>query len=172
MMNIVGNNTCEYHIFDINNYSHNVPKDLGRVYFHHWGISKQQDRHNEPDMSKWKPAIDAKGFKFFGLKDTIHLLGLENLDAIDVFKIDCEGCEFDTVHDWVSPDIPIMQQIQVEIHGARPNVKEIFGILNDASYARFHKESNILYNSCIEYAFIKLDPSFFPNKKDNKSKKS
>lgn len=169
MMDIVGNNTCEYHIFDVDDYSHEVPKDLGRAHFHHWGISTQQDRQNESDTSKWKPEFDAKGRKYFGLKDTIHLLGLENLDVIDIFKIDCEGCEYDTIKDWISPEVPIMQQIQVEIHGAQPKVNEFFRLLQDAGYARFHKESNIQYPQCIEYAFIKLDPAFLSITKEEKS---
>ena len=82
MMRVLVNNTCEFHIFDVYDFSEKLPKDLGRAFFHPWGISTQQDRKGQSDMSKWKPQVDSKGRKYFGLKDTIKLLGLENLDTI------------------------------------------------------------------------------------------
>lgn len=163
MMNLLGNNTCEFHIFDTADYTEKMPKNIGRAYFHPWGISTQQDRKDQSDM---QPMVDRRGRKFFGLKDTMKLLGLENLDTIDIFKIDCEGCEYDTFKDWIDPDLPVLQQIQVEIHNAKPNVIDFFDTLREAGYARFHKEPNIQFGggAAVEYALIKLVPEFFPVK--------
>jgi len=166
MSEILGNNTCEFHIFDTRDFSDRMPKEIGRAHFHAWGIGGQQDRGGETNVTALEPYVNRRGFKFYGLKDTLALLGLENLDVIDVFKIDCEGCEYSTFKDWIKPEMPALQQIQVEIHQANPQILNFFDDLQEAGYARFHKEPNIQFNdgSCIEYAFVKLVPDFFPVK--------
>lgn len=85
---------------------------------------------------------------------------------IDLFKIDCEGCEFSTYKTWFGESVYI-RQILVEIHGIRGadgnGVHDFFNFLFDQGYVVFHKEPNILpgcHSSCIEYAFIKMSPSF------------
>jgi hypothetical protein len=75
---------------------------------------------------------------------TVKLLGHDQLDVIDVFKIDCESCEWETYQDWLAPGIPMLQQIQVEVHGA-PGQKalDFYDGFEHAGYLRFHKEPNI-----------------------------
>mmetsp|Transcript_1391 Transcript_1391/g.1794 ORF Transcript_1391/g.1794 Transcript_1391/m.1794 type:complete len:361 (-) Transcript_1391:62-1144(-) len=159
MMEILGNNTCEFHIFDMGDYESRMPEGLGRATYHQWGLKKQ-----DPN------ALDtpAPGQRLYGLKDTIKLLGHENLDTIDIFKIDCDNCEWKTFKDWLDPDIPMLQQIQVELHGARPAAIDFFDGMEEEGYVRFHKEPNIQFNdgSCIEYALLKLDKNFFGNKNE------
>jgi hypothetical protein len=158
MQDNLGVGTCEFHIFDPGNYTHRMPKELKNTYYHQWGLVKQDDtvgRIPNPD-DRWQ-----------GLKDIIKLLGHEKLETIDVFKIDCEKCEWKTFGDWFQAGIPNLQQIQVELHGApAAQVLNFFDSFEEAGYARFHKEPNIQYNdgSCIEYAFLKLDKAFFPAK--------
>merc|ERR1719469_764779 len=138
-----------------------MPSTLERAHFHQWGLSEQKETQNE-----LKP-----GGGFYGLKDTIKLLGHENLDTIDVFKIDCEGCEYKTFKDWIGPGIPSFQQIQVELHKAPITAIEFFDSLEEAGYARFHKEPNIQFNdgSCVEYALLKLDKDFYKLRNDMKN---
>jgi hypothetical protein len=154
MQQAVGAGVCEFHIFDMGNYTDRMPADLQRAHFHPWGLTTQ-DPNAVGDPQP--------GQKFYGLKDTVKLLGHENLDTIDVFKIDCEKCEWKTFQDWVAPGIPSLQQIQVEVHDAPPQAITLFDSLEEAGYVRFHKEPNIQFNdgSCLEYALLKLDKEFF-----------
>ena len=109
------------------------------------------------------------GQKYYGLKDPVKMLGHENLEAIDIFKIDCEGCEWTTYQDWVGEGIPRLQQIQVEVHGVPKQPKEsvlnFFDTLEAAGFLRFHKEPNIQWNpGCLEYAMVKVDTEFMNGK--------
>jgi len=155
MQKEVGEGVCEYHIFDYGDYERKVPKELKRAYYHRWGLAKQA-----PDGDP-KP-----GGAFRGLLDTIKLLGHEHLDTIDVFKIDCEKCEWETYLDWLADDLPLLHQLLVEVHGAPGQTAiDFFDSLERAGYLRFHKEPNIQYNpGCIEYAFVKVETSFMEGK--------
>jgi len=158
MQKAVGVGTCEYHTFDMGNYERCTPKELKNAHYHRWGIIEQKESNGAPEPGK----------QYYGLKDTIKLLGHENLDAIDVFKIDCEGCEWTSFGDWLIPDMPQLNQILVELH--RPPRKiatKFFDTLQAAGYVRFHKEANIQWEKggAIEYAFLKLAKDFFPKEK-------
>ncbi|KAL7536032.1 hypothetical protein ACHAXR_008564 [Thalassiosira sp. AJA248-18] len=152
MQNEIGAGVCEYHIFDFGDYEKQVPKELQRVHYHKWGLQKQDPNASDPIAGK----------RLYGLRDTIKLLGHERLDMIDVFKIDCENCEWETFGDWLADDIPLLHQVQVEVHGAPGKTAvDFFDSLERAGYLRFHKEPNIQYNpGCIEFAFVKVDPIF------------
>eukprot|EP01082_Thalassiosira_pseudonana_P015374 g13810.t1.1.5e17418b g13810 g13810.t1 contig9:499515-500847(+) len=134
MQKELGEGVCEFHIFDFGNYGGKVPKELKRAYYHQWGLAKQDPNVVTPTM----------GNKYYGLLDTVKLLGHDKLDVIDVFKIDCEKCEWETYQDWLAPGIPMLQQIQVEVHGA-PGQKalDFYDGFERAGYLRFHKEPNI-----------------------------
>jgi hypothetical protein len=156
MQNEVGKGVCEFHIFDMGDYRSRVPKELERIHYHQWGLKKQ-----DPNVTA--PAV---GDRYYGLRDTIKLLGHEKLDAIDIFKIDCEKCEWNTYEDWVADGIPLLHQIQVELHNAPPKAINFFDALERAGYLRFHKEPNIQFSdgSCVEYAFIKVHEEFWQGK--------
>ncbi|KAL3771922.1 hypothetical protein ACHAW5_008035 [Stephanodiscus triporus] len=154
MQKEIGEGICEYHIFDMGDFSHIMPKNLKRAHYHQWGLERQ-----DPDID-----VPVPGKKFYGLRDTIRLLGHEDLDVIDVFKIDCESCEWDTYMDWIAEGIPLLHQIQVETHGV-PIEKALgfFDTLEAAGYLRYHKEANILvaapwaaFGQCFEYGMVKV----------------
>mmetsp|Transcript_2280 Transcript_2280/g.2642 ORF Transcript_2280/g.2642 Transcript_2280/m.2642 type:complete len:376 (-) Transcript_2280:2303-3430(-) len=160
----VGPGVCEFHIFDMGNYTEKMnEQNLKKAHFHQWGLAQQDPKSEDP-----KP-----GDKFYGLRDTIKLLGHENLETIDIFKIDCEKCEWGTYQDWVAPGIPSLQQIQVELHNAPTQAIAFFDTMEEAGYVRFHKEPNIQFNdgSCIEYAFLKLEKEFFSLRNEKKQEK-
>lgn len=156
MQQELGEGTCEIHIFDPGAYGHLVPKELKRTYYHQWGLEKQQDNVTIPE----------KGLEKYGLKDIIKLLGHEHLDVIDLFKIDCDKCEWRTYMDWLADGIPMLHQIQVEVHGAPGGkVIDFFDTFEKNGYLRFHKEPNIQFDpTCLEYAFLKVDPAFMEGK--------
>ena len=84
-------------------------------------------------------------------------------------KIDCEGCEWETYHDWIADDVPLLHQILVEVHNApMDKVLDFFDSLDAAGYLRYHKEPNIQFcPSCIEYGFVKVDKSFTTKERIN-----
>ena len=83
---------------------------------------------------------------------------------IDIFKIDCEGCELETFKTWFS-GTPSIRQIQLEVHrgtGDKPRtpIHELMLFLKSKGYVIFHKEPNIQSGGgvCVEYAFLRLSP--------------
>lgn len=159
MQRKLGVGTCEYHTFDMGDYEKCIPEELKNAHYHKWGIIAQQDNGD---------ASPKPGQEFYGLKDTMKLLGHEKLDAIDVFKIDCEGCEWTCFYDWLDPDLPHLRQILVELHKPPPSIGlKFFDTLQAAGYVRTHKEANIQFptGGAIEYAFLKLAKDFFPSRK-------
>lgn len=155
----MGVGTCEYHTFDMGDFEHCIPKELENAHYHKWGITKQR---------KSKEVVPQPGRDKYGLQDTMKMLGHENLDVIDVFKIDCEGCEWTSFEDWLAPDMPRLNQILIELHKPpRSTATKFFDTLQAAGYVRFHKEANIQFfeGGAIEYAFLKLSKDFFPEEK-------
>jgi hypothetical protein len=142
--------SCEIHTFDFTDYSRKIPPNLN-ISYHVWGLKPSY----EEDMAKvggishhlteqwWKRGSGRGTFKTIQqtLKELRH-----DKRTIDIFKIDCEGCEWFSYKDWINPSIDI-RQIQVEVHESPPIVNEFFEGLHDASFAMFHKEPNIHWAS-------------------------
>jgi hypothetical protein len=147
---------CEIHVFDFGDYKDTVAKQTGNsrnVHYHKWGISNKT--HG----------------RFKTLDDTVKILRHE-MRTIDIFKIDCEGCEFDTYKSWL--DAPVkLRQILIEVHPKLsllrssvklPDTVNMFKALHDEGYVITHKEPNIMYSSrghCVEYSLLLLSPEFW-----------
>ena len=88
----------------------------------------------------------------------LRKIGLEN-KTVDIFKIDCEGCEKNIFLEFLKPDL---RQILIEVHSANWPVNSFFEAMNSAGYVIFHKEPNTYGcgGNCIEYGFLKLKPEF------------
>ncbi|KAL7547504.1 hypothetical protein ACHAWF_010794 [Thalassiosira exigua] len=159
---------CEIHTFDPANYKTKALEN--GVHYHMWGIDGVA-------------RTDERGRKFKTLRQTVEELGHLNR-TIDVFKIDCEGCELSSFGTWVNEEeIGVrLQQVLVEVHGVRvkkddgttqekvhqPQTNYFFEGMHENGYVIFHKEPNIhfwRYTPCYEYAFIKLSKEFFTGKK-------
>jgi len=151
---------CEVHIFDMGSYGDIMPKNLN-LHYHQWGFRTAKPSEKVVD-GKLVSTIEPDQ-EFYSFAETIKLLGHEGRRAIDLFKIDCERCEWETYKEWVGPSIPNISQIQVEVHGYHENTLPFFDDLMNDGYAIFHKEPNIIRGGgiCIEFAFLKLEKSFF-----------
>jgi len=135
---------CEIHTFDptIGEEPSNLP--AGNIHFHPWGLAAQDN-----GTSKTLPSI-------------VEELG-HTAREIDVFKIDCEGCEWETYKGWFDGTTTI-RQIHIELHGGTEeeppvSAQSFMLFLKSKGYVIFHKEPNIQFSggSCVEYAFLLLD---------------
>ncbi|KAG7366630.1 methyltransferase domain containing protein [Nitzschia inconspicua] len=152
--------TCEIHTFDFTNYSANVPQNKN-IHFHHWGLkaSYKEDKAKYEISGFGPPSPRLLGtWPFKTFQETIRELGHEGR-PIDIFKIDCEGCEWSTYKDWLGADL---RQILIEVHKVPKIAQDFFLDLQKAGYVTFHKEPNIQFGGgeCVEYAFLKLNTSY------------
>ena len=146
---------CEIHTFDPKDYSAQVPESIKDIVrFHAWGIKSEIEMGNET-------VITNKLGPFHSLLNTIDTLEHTNR-TIDIFKIDCEGCEWSVYKDWLAANADI-RQIMVELHNVPKESLDLFGAMEEAGYVIFHKEPNTLgcQGNCIEYSFLKLRKDFF-----------
>lgn len=139
---------CEIHTFDpgASNTRFGDFAEALKPYstFHQWALGTDKEAKRRKNTKT--------------LDITVTELGHEGR-RIDIFKIDCELCEWSTYEDWLKYDI---RQILVETHNAPdPNIRDFFYKLHDAGYVIFSKEGN-WQNQCggAEYAFIKLSTDF------------
>jgi len=149
---------CEIHTFDVDTTGKNGDyKELVEATganFHHWGLGTQA----QVDEFKKNPegALPMKT-----LRETMELLNHTGR-VIDIFKIDCEGCEWETYNQWL--EVGDLRQILVETHYIpMPTIKEFFYSLHDAGYVIFSKEANYMWPKGVEFAFVKLHTDFFVN---------
>ncbi len=162
LQKLLGNETCEVHIFDFDDFRYKMPKDMN-LHYHPWGLKKKGVEF--PDVVNGKRADTKK--QFYSIDEIVEKLGHKDR-TIDIFKIDCEDCEWKTFDDWLDPAMPMIQQILVETHRAPLNdVVPFFNGIRDRGYVMFHKEPNIQYASgdCVEFGFLKLHDKFFDDAK-------
>lgn len=147
----IGEN-CEVHTFDMSSYNTRngdfATALKGYATFHKWGLGTHEQAQANPTTFKT-------------LEQTMAELGHLNR-TIDIFKIDCEWCEWFTFEDWLKQDL---SQLLVETHNApMPNAKEFFYKLHDAGFVIFSKEANYQNGAGgVEFAFLKLSTDFFVN---------
>ncbi len=95
---------------------------------------------------------------FANLKDALGMCGFSN-KTVDVFKIDCEGCEYD-IYGQFLPEASRIKQILVEIHFR--NAEQTHRLFQNmtSKYSIFHKEPNLNPQSrgdCVEYGFVNTE---------------
>jgi Methyltransferase domain len=118
---------CEIHTFDpATNYGREFDPQVNNIHYHPWGLKSSKE--------------DARP-GFYSIQEIRKLLKHENR-VIDIFKIDCESCEWSTYEDWLHPDVDI-RQVLVETHGLLPEVSKFFDRFFDAGFVLFSKEANI-----------------------------
>jgi hypothetical protein len=148
---------CEIHVFDPGNYAKERP-DLEdkNVHFHKWGFKSSYDAEYKPNVNYGE---------FFTVQDTLEKLGHVGR-TIDIFKIDCEYCEWHCYKDWFVPDIRMLIVETHQLPEVEKNVLDFFYGLQKANFYLYHKEPNIhpkAKGEGIEWAYIRLHPDFIKN---------
>jgi Methyltransferase domain len=185
-------NDCEMHIFDPDPYDRPEMSATKNMHFHQWGLGSsystewmhRQTRtrtYNKGRRRQQRRRGQTKQNRtFYSFQEIRQRLGHEN-STIDLFKIDCEGCEWHTYKDWITADL---RQVLIETHELPTTDREkhtVFGILPaisssgvfdtfyDNGYVLFSKEVNTMkgngYSS--EWSFLKLSKDFFRTTADS-----
>lgn len=174
---------CEIHIFDPTDYSRELQQQLQQqqqeypntettrppnITYHAWGLQPTEEAHNADEVfteignttaHQIQERNQRRVVQFKTLDDTLRELGHTGR-RIDIFKIDCEGCEYETYRDFLRADL---RQILIEVHEQVHMTQHLFQDIHDAGYVLFHKEPNIQHGSgkCVEFSFLKLGKKFF-----------
>ncbi|CAB9520880.1 expressed unknown protein [Seminavis robusta] len=168
---------CEIHTFDPTIKTEDY---LGHNYskFHEWGLGEDG---KEVELNHARGKFQ---FEEMSLETIVQKLGHGNR-AIDVFKIDCEGCEYSVIKDIFTAIFKHklrINQVLVEFHAtgmrrrrertdndrshyvdSKPdflNLRDIMLVADKADMRVFHKERNgwaCKGYVCIEYAFVSTD---------------
>lgn len=136
---------CEIHIFDPTIGEHPSEKpNYENVVFHPWGLADNDQGTNKT------------------LATITNQLGHKGRE-IDIFKIDCEGCEWSTFTGWFEQGV-MFRQLLIELHNGTdgdnpPMASQFMTYLQKKGYVIFHKEPNTLgcQGKCIEYSFVRLN---------------
>lgn len=136
---------CEIHIFD-HRENHDRPENAAKnMHFHPWGLQGSQEQKGDPYMT---------------FLDIVKRLGHEGR-PIDIFKITCEGCEWNTYKDWVTYDV---RQILVKTHKLPSDQKlgmDYFESYQRNNFLMFSKEVNGFGGGVnYDFSYIKLHPDF------------
>lgn len=147
---------CEIHIFDPSpKYTASAAKNM---YYHPWGIKSNQPSHL---MDK----ADRTELQFMTLEETFAKLN-HTQRHIDVFKIDCEGCEW-TAYPDIMKHSHRMTQILMEIHPSTGRSKDLmfptyFEEFRKHHWIPYYREPNPWKVEVHEYSFIRLQ-NFYPD---------
>ncbi|KAF4691031.1 hypothetical protein FOZ60_016395 [Perkinsus olseni] len=129
------NDNAEIFVFEIDKELYEKAVRVGPAYitWKHWGLASRDDRAKE----------------HFTLPTMRRMLGHADR-VIDIFKIDCEGCEFDTFRTWFDGknDKSLPTQILIEVHWRDPkSARSLLEYLMELDYVIFRREPNYLARS-------------------------
>ena len=146
---------CEIHVFDPAPQYGRKGDAQKNIHYHAIGLKSSYEAFQFESF----PTT----YEFLTFPEIQKRLGHENR-RIDIFKIDCEHCEWATYQDWLHPDIDI-RQVLVETHGLRPQPHRLFDRFLDVGLVPFSKEANTHpgakpYGQLFEWGFVKLHTDF------------
>jgi hypothetical protein len=142
LVELMGPDVCEIHVFDPGNYSR-PQNDRLNIHYHNWGLKSSYDT-SQP----------LYGGTFVSFPEILRKLGHENR-TIDILKVDCEWCEWYSYKDWIK--YGDVRQLMIETHrlpyfettnlwtqkGIELKPTQLFDDLQDANFILFSKEPNI-----------------------------
>ncbi len=147
---------CEIHVFDPDpKYGRANDTERRNIHYHAIGLKSSYERFSFGSFPK--------SYVFLSLPDIQKRLGHENR-RIDVFKIDCEGCEWSSYKDWLDPKVDI-RQVLVETHGLPDPPNAYFDRFAEMGFVLFSKEANthpwaVPLGTFFEWGYIRLHPDF------------
>lgn len=137
------NPNCEIHTFDPDPKYSTVVADDERIKYHSIGLASKDDGN----MKKLRTVVEELG---------------HTDRKIDVFKIDCEGCEFAIMSEFADARIEL-SQVLVEVHGLIGHENWLENMFH-SGYVMFSKELNTFgcgAGGCIEFSFLKFNNKTF-----------
>lgn len=158
LISFLGKPHCEIHVFDPNrSYARNKDPEKKNIHYHNWGL--RSSYRESPTFGN--------GYIFKSALDIVRDLGHEGR-RIDIFKIDCEGCEWTTYKDWLNSKLDIRQiliETHISTHREDVPVNRFFREFVERGFLPFSKEANTHPNArpvgtLFEYGFVRLNPDF------------
>jgi Methyltransferase domain len=168
---------CEIHIFDPDPFDRPGMSKIKNMHFHQWGLGSSYSNQSQSRKlvrrrrkNGDKPYTKREQKKtYYSFQEIRKILGHENC-TIDIFKIDCEGCEWHSYEDWITADI---RQLLIETHelpmpgGKKPtafgvlpaiSASAVFDTFHDHGFVLFSKEVNTMNGNGFssEWSFLKL----------------
>ncbi len=129
------------------------------------GPNTNDDYSPDENLEYPSPSRSLDSTKYMSLSQTMKMLGHTDR-VLDILKIDCEGCEWNTFTDWIGErSVPSPRQVLIEVHRSpAPFARNFFDEMKKHGYIIFHKEPNLPgcpRGDCIEYGFLKLHLDFY-----------
>jgi len=150
-------NPCEIHVFDPDpKYARANDPQTKNIHYHAWGLK-----------SSYEASAAWGGFEFLSIQDTMKSLG-HSSRRIDIFKIDCELCEYSTYKDWLNPSVDI-RNILIETHTTNDRAvqegSKFYDRFLDQGFVPYSKEANTHpgaqpFGLFFEWGFIRLHKDF------------
>lgn len=147
---------CEIHVFDPDpKYGRKDDPVNKNIHYHAWGLKSSYETFNHGSFPE--------SFEFLSFPEIRQRLGHEHR-RIDIFKIDCERCEYSTYKDWLDPSVDI-RQVLIETHSILVPPAPFFDRFFDLGFVPFSKEANTHPNAkpvleLFEWGWIRLHPDF------------
>jgi hypothetical protein len=147
---------CEIHVFDPDpKFARNNDNVVNNIHYHAIGLKSSYEAF---DYGRFPTT-----FEFLSIQEIQQRLKHTNR-RIDMFKIDCEGCEWSTYRDWLQPNIDI-RQVLIETHELRGAPSNLFDRFFDMGFVLYSKEANTHpaakpFGVTFEWGFLKLHPNF------------
>lgn len=173
---------CEFHIFDPSPVyeSAETLQKHPHWHYHSWGLRGVESTKN----------YTRRRDRFFDLPTIRKRLGHEHR-PIDILKIDCEGCEWESMPDWLfsnnasfSFDFPDMHHLLLETHSIplpndvrkagnfgrflpMPQVAYLEKAFAEKGFVLYAKEVNTHqgFGRSVEFAFVRLHEDFFDDRR-------
>ena len=72
-----------------------------------------------------------------------HIIKSENIEQIDLLKIDCEGAEWSVLKGIIDSDWPKIKSMVIEVHDIDNRLKNVKKLLTEKGFSNLYTESEI-----------------------------